>query len=82
MLLSPGSQTCSAARHQDARTADHRFLTENDLRVSAVGCMGKTPQLGPVSFLRLPSPLLSGLLLLLLLPPLQAPVLIKEMEQK
>lgn len=35
------------------------LITEYDLRVSAVGCMGKTPQLGPVSFLLLASPLLS-----------------------
>lgn len=35
------------------------LITEYDLRVSAVGCVGKTPQLGPFSFIRLPSPLLS-----------------------
>lgn len=65
---------------QDARSADHCFLERNMI----CGCprsaaWGKTPQLGPVSFLRLPSPLLSPLLLLL---PLRAPVLIKEMDQK
>lgn len=35
------------------------YIGKIDLRVSAVACTGKTPQLGPVSFLRLPSPLLS-----------------------
>lgn len=53
-------------------------------RSAAVGCMEKTPQLGPVSFFCLPSPLLSWLPLLLLHrhPRPQAPVLIKKMEGK